>query len=593
MIDHNFIENRVRFDFVPKGSFITETISKNHIYLDVGNRLGYGIIDHHQLPFREDARSAASLLSRNQNFLDKAKEEAQHGKNEILILLHSDPDLDCFVSTYFALCYLTGVEISEQFLKMVRYTDGVDQGCIGLDMDHKYNLYSACMMLVHELSQKKFEESDRGRKKRWSSLVRRSLNVIDYVYSQLLARDCEVNDVDAYDCPEEFASYHRSILDQDEKRYLFKLLDEKSQVKVHRKFSLPHEFSGKKQVPALFIRNVQDSQDPERVIFFKDWARGDKKNSGNDSGFVALCASGRDQTRRYTIISIKPDSQCSLEGLGKILEGEEVTQRKKQSGSDNRLVDGETGQLREVRIGYDNPDPWYDGRSHHYTIVDSPRSGTILSPDMVEEKFRFFSGSYSSTEKPLPPFTKFSASVEEKEEDIRRLSLATSWLTAKTERQSSIKQNKQQYTIFISYAHVHIDWVRENLLIPLKTRFSEQEIFFDKESIRIQEDWLLQLVGGFRNCDVFISVFCEKYFQSPYCTWEFTNAFVRSKQRSQSHILPIIIEPTDQGDALTLDIQNPLADIAKDKIKDCIADTIASILGTLKGKEREDGKVSV
>jgi hypothetical protein len=25
-----------------------------------------------------------------------------------------------------------------------------------------------------------------------------------------------------------------------------------------------------------------------------------------------------------------------------------------------------------------SPDPWYDGRGHNYTIVDSPRSGTLL-----------------------------------------------------------------------------------------------------------------------------------------------------------------------------------------------------------------------
>ncbi|MBT5491004.1 hypothetical protein HOK00_01475 [bacterium] len=31
------------------------------------------------------------------------------------------------------------------------------------------------------------------------------------------------------------------------------------------------------------------------------------------------------------------------------------------------------------RPGYDIPDPWYDGRAHDYTIIDSPRIGTILN----------------------------------------------------------------------------------------------------------------------------------------------------------------------------------------------------------------------
>jgi hypothetical protein len=31
------------------------------------------------------------------------------------------------------------------------------------------------------------------------------------------------------------------------------------------------------------------------------------------------------------------------------------------------------------------PDPWYDGRGHNYTIVDSSKMGTLLSLEEVLE----------------------------------------------------------------------------------------------------------------------------------------------------------------------------------------------------------------
>jgi hypothetical protein len=44
------------------------------------------------------------------------------------------------------------------------------------------------------------------------------------------------------------------------------------------------------------------------------------------------------------------------------------------------------------RPGYGNADPWYDGRAQGYTIVDAPRSGTMLTADEIESIFLLFGG---------------------------------------------------------------------------------------------------------------------------------------------------------------------------------------------------------
>jgi hypothetical protein len=63
----------------------------------------------------------------------------------------------------------------------------------------------------------------------------------------------------------------------------------------------------------------------------------------------------------------------TLQGLGYQLERAEARAR--------RGLDGDLrGRTPRYADGYcDNEDPWYDGRDHEHTIVDSPRSGTRLS----------------------------------------------------------------------------------------------------------------------------------------------------------------------------------------------------------------------
>ena len=53
------------------------------------------------------------------------------------------------------------------------------------------------------------------------------------------------------------------------------------------------------------------------------------------------------------------------------------------------------------RPGYDNSDPWYDGRGHRYTIVDSPNEGTVLTAEEIERIFLEFGEATAMNLKPL------------------------------------------------------------------------------------------------------------------------------------------------------------------------------------------------
>jgi hypothetical protein len=157
---------------------------------------------------------------------------------------------------------------------------------------------------------------------------------------------------------------------------------------------LPGQLGGTVPAEALLVRDVQNADDPGRCVYFKDWARTDAENCPNDKGFVALSvflSEGARQVRRC-ILSVVPDGGATLEGLAALLDRAEAERRQEVFGADDRVADPATGEPRRPRPGYDNADPWYDGRAHGYTIVDAPRAGTLLMADEIESLFLQFGG---------------------------------------------------------------------------------------------------------------------------------------------------------------------------------------------------------
>ena len=76
---------------------------------------------------------------------------------------------------------------------------------------------------------------------------------------------------------------------------------------------------------------------------------------------------------KRVVISLKPDSFYTLKEIGEKLNKAEKLKREKLGIKLNE----------PNRPGYDMTDPWYDGRGHNYTIVDSPKTGTLLSLEEI------------------------------------------------------------------------------------------------------------------------------------------------------------------------------------------------------------------
>ena len=138
-------------------------------------------------------------------------------------------------------------------------------------------------------------------------------------------------------------------------------------------------------------------------------AREDREHSPQRRGFSLLLISRNATPPGYPIplyrhiISTDPRSGADLQGLGKQLEALEQAAEEQGGwplrGGRERVAPG-TG-----RHGYNLASPWYDGRGHQFTIVDSPSiriddqllCASCLTPAQALEAVRWYGNTHEGS----------------------------------------------------------------------------------------------------------------------------------------------------------------------------------------------------
>jgi hypothetical protein len=377
----------IRFLFVGLGEQAPPASGpRDRLYLDVGNDLRPGVIDHHHLAARTGA--TAGLVLAHARLIDEAVACPRRPDDPFTIVLHEKPDLDAVASAFLAVAYLTTGDFPKGAEALARYVDRIDEGGPGMTLSRPFSLYAGYLQLANRVLRRSWNSSQ----EQWQECVRRGLELTSFVLERVARSGTPLPAVDAFACPDLFDAEDRAEVRRDIERYERKLADPHCQAR-RAVLHLPGQLGGWVDVPALLVRGVQDLDDPERCVFFKDWARSDAGRAGAEAGgFSALCVfmpEGARQKRRC-ILSVRPDSEASLRGLAEQLERAESSRRRQVYGRDDRVTDPTTGAPRPSRPGYANADPWYDGRAHAYTIVDAPRGGTLLTSDEIEGIFLLF-----------------------------------------------------------------------------------------------------------------------------------------------------------------------------------------------------------
>src|SRR5262249_21664444 len=113
---------RIHFLFVGLGERAPAfTGPQDRLFLDVGNDLRPGVLDHHHLTAHSG--STASLVLAHPALLDGAVRKDRSPDAPFAIVLHEHPDLDCIAAAYLSLAYLTSRTFPQGADALARYAD--------------------------------------------------------------------------------------------------------------------------------------------------------------------------------------------------------------------------------------------------------------------------------------------------------------------------------------------------------------------------------------------------------------------------------------------------------------------------------------
>ena len=357
-----------KFEFLPPGS--TVSAQPGTVFADLGNRIEPGVIDHHG--GAADCHSTASAIVHRphlvlNHLLGPIVDQHLRGDLpsnhcvKLVFATHESPDWDGLCSLYLCRHLVKhGVLPRSGVVEALSHSvDIVDQGRaeIGEDLRRAFLVYQVI---------KDREVAERGCDG-WRTALNRGLDLLDMVLAAASAEGSVRPDLllEPHAAIEEGYADEVAYARHDFERFCEDIEHgEIFQVMLQTR-------DGNLETAKVFAFTREPS-----CHFAKYWVRERVRRCD------ALLVPGfwdDHKTQPRFIISVPPQSRFRLHRLGFVLEREE-TQKRARAG-DERLVRDGAPRWDDPEYS-DNSDPWYDGRGHHHTIVDSPSSrsgGTCLS----------------------------------------------------------------------------------------------------------------------------------------------------------------------------------------------------------------------
>jgi hypothetical protein len=345
----------IRFQPLFAGHGEMHQAQPNTLVLDMGNQLVPGVIDHHQDSGAGVHDCTATLIVAHPELILTHLRDVPI--EQVTVVLHRNPDFDAIAATYLAQELLVTGELPPGAAALADYALQVDSATLPIS-DHPegtpYGILAGVGRVV-DLDPPAGETPDDRFYRRDVAVLDRGMKLMRYL-TACAAEGHSLYSPALFARPHPFAAEAQAVRD-DYAHYLADLAAGEIGT-----LALPaQDGSGLQPVSLLTVR------DPASALF-KVWARQDRQHAPDGRGFVLTSVQYADH--RF-VVSVDPTAGVWLKGLGAALDRAETAKRA-------MLGQERTGP---VRPGYDNSDPWYDGRSpiHNYTIIDAPRAGTVLT----------------------------------------------------------------------------------------------------------------------------------------------------------------------------------------------------------------------
>lgn len=374
------LEVKWRVRFVPQGSHAETT--PGAVYIDVGGRAAPGIIDHHEGD--GDRCASAVALHRRElaynHLLGPWLARVEEGRVQPgtlwtpTIITHRDPDWDSLVAIFLVQRLVEDGDLPAFAGALVSYASDVDQGRYALvpdDLEACLAPHLGYLAIQHSTDAKGNHISSDAQLARGLRLLQTVVEDVapvgraepsDFLPANEAARRWSVR--------AEFEDIRRLLADErgrfERDRQCCRTLDD---------VLLPAADGG----PPIKVRTLVLDR-PSESALNKYWVRA----AGFPYFICPYATTIKEDLGRVpfprAVLSLDPSwndngRRPNLRGLGFALErAESLARRGARGGVDDR------GGAPRFPDGYcDNADPWYDGRAHDWTIVDSPAAGTELT----------------------------------------------------------------------------------------------------------------------------------------------------------------------------------------------------------------------
>jgi hypothetical protein len=334
----------IKFRFLGYGEELIP--QQNTIILDVGKKLDFGILDHHQ-KLAPNECAASLVVKYPQYILEHLK-----GEKNITIITHKYPDFDAVASSYLTKRLIETGKVSESMIKIAQYAKIVDSANLPINIPLEDTPYAILYSLFHKINY--FGE----RKDKIQYIGEKRMQIGFSLLSEIEVKVREGIDVSqSISSLSGFKEYEkaRQMINFD---YMEYLTDVKRAGKGTIKL-LREDNRGLKSVDFFYIINPKS-------YLLKDWIKRDFKNSPSGKGFSLIISSLYEGN---FMIATSPLSETYLKGLGELINNWEKEKREK----------------RNIEFL-----SWYEGDSpfFNYRIIASPGDGTILTREELLDIFR-------------------------------------------------------------------------------------------------------------------------------------------------------------------------------------------------------------
>ncbi|MDQ2087417.1 hypothetical protein RBH29_13375 [Herbivorax sp. ANBcel31] len=379
------------------GEFITSK-GRNYnksstLFLDLGNRLEEGVIDHHHLNtitkdnVEEKVTCAAQLV-----FLYPEYFKHIADCEKVNIILHDEPDFDAISSLFLVIYYNEYKKIPKISQLLIKYAGENDQGKHRTDLNFLEEPIN--VLKFSYIIEKSENKSTKGRIELFNNVVRKGLLLLEKI-NEAIENDLygeitfDVKSKDKlFSIYEEFFKEEIKCIQKDYEKY--KKERDNPDICIKKCVALPLKSDDKKtiEVDALIWKQIPD------CIMHKEYARVDKTSS-SCQGYVLtfIPVKSKDKYKKDVIISVRNDGEVNLKGICKYFELKEQELRGELQCNDNEKKEGNGRKNSSKRPGYENQiwcindDPWFDGNNYDYTILQGPTAKSLLNYRQMQECF--------------------------------------------------------------------------------------------------------------------------------------------------------------------------------------------------------------